>query len=351
MSAVAATLSRLARRPTPRTRRYAAQQAALFAVAAWTHRHAPVASPPDEGEVDEALLREMRQRVRDLFAADLRDAEDGIYPEDVLFHRDVPRAAARWARLVWRRPRIVARREHRAWRDLPAHLDLSAWPPYYRRTFHWQDDGYLSARSAALYDVGVDVLFLGTADPMRRRVVRPIVEAVRAIGGRGRVVDVACGTGRTLRTLARALPSARLVGVDLSPPYLDEARRILAGRPDIRLLPGAAEALPLADGSMDVATSTWMFHELPPDVRRQAMSELARVTRPGGTVVVLDSCQHADSAALKPALRRFPQDFHEPYYAGYLDDPLPELAREAGLDVVDVSTHLLSVRVVAHKPA
>ena len=51
---------------------------------------------------------------------------------------------------------------------MPA-TDLSAFPDYYLRNFHYQTGGYLSERSAKLYDQQVEVLFIGSADAMRRQ--------------------------------------------------------------------------------------------------------------------------------------------------------------------------------------
>src|SRR5690606_33839699 len=96
--------------------------------------------------------------------------------------------------------------------------DMSRYPPYYRRNFHWQTDGYFSERSAELYDLGVEILFRGTADIMRRQVIPPITRFLRGtdsgarVGARPgdvRLLDIACGTGRTLKQLAVAHPELR----------------------------------------------------------------------------------------------------------------------------------------------
>ncbi len=91
------------------------------------------------------------------------------------------------------------------------------------------------------------------------------------------VLEVGCGTGLLLRRLA--LVAARATGVDLSPGMLAHAR---ARGLDVR--EGTATDLPFADASFDVAVS---FKTLPhvPDLRR-ALGEMARVVRPGGTLIV-----------------------------------------------------------------
>ena len=110
-------------------------------------------------------------------------------------------------------------------------MKLEDYPAYYRRNFHWQTDGYLSRRSAELYNVGVELLFLGTADVMRRQIVPPIARELGGLGNpRARVLDVGTGTGSALRQLAQVFPDARYYGLDLSPYYIDFARERLAGR-------------------------------------------------------------------------------------------------------------------------
>lgn len=65
------------------------------------------------------------------------------------------------------------RRARRQVRDLPQDVEPEAFPDYYLQNFHHQTDGYLSDHSAALYDLQVEILFNGAADPMRRRLLKP----------------------------------------------------------------------------------------------------------------------------------------------------------------------------------
>ncbi len=107
-------------------------------------------------------------------------------------------------------------------------------------------------------------------DDLEVELVEPLV--------RGReVLEVGCGTGLILRRLSAF--AARAVGVDLSPGMLERAKAR-----GLEVVEGSATELPFADGSFDVAVS---FKTLPhvPDLRR-ALAEMARVVRPGGTLVV-----------------------------------------------------------------
>jgi len=96
----------------------------------------------------------------------------------------------------------------------------------------------------------------------------------------GAAVDVATGTGLVARCLAERHPRLRLVGVDLSPGMLAVARAALPGAEWVQ---GDAEDLPIENGSADLVTCVTALH-LFPDADR-AISEFARILRPGGRLV------------------------------------------------------------------
>lgn len=232
--------------------------------------------------------------------------------------------------------------------------EAAGLPDYYLQNFHFQTGGYLTSDSARLYDIQVETLFMGTASLMRRRAMVPIAAHLRGRDQRKlQLADVACGTGRFLSQLLEVYPRLNVTGIDLSDAYLDEARRHLhiAGRlrPGVRLVVGNAEALPLADASQDIVTTIFLFHELPAPVRRRVAHEFARVLKPGGILVFLDSAQYGDVAGWDGALESFPHRFHEPYYQHYLDDDLDGLFVDAGLPAQEQSAVLLSKLLVRRK--
>jgi SAM-dependent methyltransferase len=257
----------------------------------------------------ERSLRDLQGKFRRLLARDFANAQAGAYPMSLLFQIPLTTYARRMPALVADLPRVMRRMKRRDYQDLPADVDVKAYPPYYRRTFHWQSDGYLSRRSAELYDVGVELLFGGTADVMRRQIIPPIVEHGRRLGRPMRVLDVACGTGRALEQLLRAMPSIDAHAIDLSPYYIDEVHRRLR---QVATRQGNAESLPYADASFDAVFSVYLFHELPRNARRRVWSEMLRVLRPGGLLVIEDSIQESDAEDLAFFAERFSEDLHEP---------------------------------------
>ena len=296
-----------------------------------------------------AEARSLHRRYIDLLRTDFAHAEAGEYPRSLLFGMPVREYARALPRLVLDLPRVVLRMKRGDWRDLPSGVDLDSFPPYYRRTFHWQSDGYLSRRSAELYDLAVEVLFGGAGDVMRRQVLPPLVHFARGRGTPLRVLDVACGTGRTLAQLARTLPDAAVTGLDLSPWYLDVARGRLP--PGASLVAGNAEDMPFDDGSFDAVLSVYLFHELPRNARRRVMAEMRRVLRPGGLLVIADSVQRSDAADIAAFLERFQAELHEPFYRDYIGDDLATALAESGLEPVGEDDAFLTKIVTARRPA
>ena len=303
------------------------------------------------------MFARFRAAMDRLLEVDWQDAERGVYPPSLLFENPW----LDWARtypLVWLDlPSIWNRRSRRNVRDLPREVDPADFPAYYLQNFHHQTDGYLSDHSARLYDLQVEILFNGTADPMRRRVLAPLRRGLRAFAGRTpgrlRVLDVATGTGRTLRQLRAALPGVPLVGLDLSTAYLREANRFLAQLPGElpQLVQANAEAMPFAAGTFQAVSCVFLLHELPGAARQQVMAECFRVLEPGGILVMADSVQMADSPEFMPAMENFRRLFHEPYYRDYIGDGIEARLRQAGFTAIQAESHFMTRVWTATKPA
>ncbi|TMB03030.1 MAG: class I SAM-dependent methyltransferase [Deltaproteobacteria bacterium] len=302
----------------------------------------------------------LRRRIEQLFDEDWQDADAGLYPRELIEALPWREYALAVPKLLADLPRTRERIRNRRHDELPEHL-APRYPAYYARNFHYQTDGYLGHTSAELYDLQVELLFGGTADAMRRRLIPPVVRFARAEGhanghagpAEGRplkLLDVACGTGHFLRMLGAALPGARLFGVDLSPHYLARARETLPREVDVSLVCENAESLPFPDGHFDAATNVFLLHELPPEVRARILAEMTRVVRPGGLVVVADSLQLRDAPELHHELHAFPDRFHEPYYPSYIRDDLAGRVREASLEVCEERLAFLTKVVVARRP-
>ena len=122
-----------------------------------------------------------------------------------------------------------------------------------------------------------------------------------------------------------------MVGLDLSEAYCRHARRHLARWSRLNVVVGNAESVPAPDASFDAATCLFTFHELPPQARRNVFRECARILKPGGRLVLLDSLQRGDEPDYDAILERFPRNYHEPYYGSYLGEDFSAIARTCGL--------------------
>lgn len=318
-----------------------------------------IAPPPQERTkpIDTSTLLKYRERLNELLETDWNDAEKGIYPSSLLF--DNPwEDFLRFYPMVWLDlPLTWERANNNRFYDFSPNLKTEGYPKYYARTFHHQTDGYLSDRSADLYDLQVEILFNGSADPMRRRILAPLKREMAQAGipneSQTRVLDVACGTGRTLRMLRGALSEVSLFGTDLSPAYLRKANQNLSEIPGElpQLLNANAEALPYRDNYFQGVTSVFLFHELPAPVRQTIIDECFRVTCPGGVFVICDSIQRGDFPDMDVFLENFPAMFHEPFYKNYTEDDISGRLEQAGFEVVETQIHFASKYWVARKPA
>ena len=129
-----------------------------------------------------------------------------------------------------------------------------------------------------------------------------------------RFLDVATGTADLALAAARHFPGIRVVGVDFAPSMLEVGRRKvrdagLSGR--IELMEGDALSLPFPDRSFDVTAVAFGMRNIPDKI--SALREMARVTAPGGQVMILE-------------MTFAPGPFFRPFYGFYLDGVLPRLA-------------------------
>jgi hypothetical protein len=210
-----------------------------------------------------AMRAELRKAMGELFARELADIEAGTYLAPPPFELPPAELVQRSLRFFADIREVDQRRRGRIV-DEPFRAGLRPdLPRYYLQNFHYQTDGWLSPHSATLYDTQVETLFTGMADAMRRRALPPLKQALVGRLREGRLLDIACGTGRFLTEVKRNWPRLAVTGLDLSGDYLAEARRQLAPWSRVDLIEAHAEAMPLPDASFDAVSAIFLFHELP----------------------------------------------------------------------------------------
>lgn len=302
------------------------------------------------------LIAILQDRLSQLLEIDWQDTEKQIYPQSLLFDHPWEDFLLYYP-LIWLDlPQTWQRITENRYQDFSPAISQQGYPQYYLQNFHNQTDGYLSGLSANLYDLQVEILFGGTANPMRRRILAPLKSGLERFQGlqqtQIRVLDVACGTGATLKLIRAAMPQVSLFGTDLSPAYLQKANQLLSQYPDElpQLIQANAEELPYLDNYFHGVTSVFLFHELPASVRQTVIEQCFRVTKPGGILIICDSIQMFDSPELADIMEFFPTTFHEPYYRNYVADDLVQRLEKVGFEDIEVQVHFLSKYLIAYKP-
>jgi len=153
---------------------------------------------------------------------------------------------------------------------------------------HDDGSGAMFDRIAGRYDLLNRLNSLGLDQGWRRRTAKALVPAGAASGAL-RILDVAAGTGDLAIAIARHCPAAMIRGVDTSASMTAiGSRKVeragLAGR--VCLDEGDAQNLAFPDESFDAAAIAFGIRNVPDRLR--ALCEMARVTRPGGRVAVLE---------------------------------------------------------------
>jgi len=128
------------------------------------------------------------------------------------------------------------------------------------------------------------------------------------------VLDLAAGTGKLTRQLL--VRGAHVVALEPDPGMRATFTRVL---PDVEIVDGSAEAIPLEGGMFDVVAVGQAFHWFEPD---RALAEMHRVTRPGGGFALLWNAWHDDDPilsridALLRSVRPPASRWHERYRRG-----------------------------------
>jgi SAM-dependent methyltransferase len=158
-----------------------------------------------------------------------------------------------------------------------------------------------------------------------------------------RALDIGCGPGALTAVLADRLGSDHVAALDPSEPFVDAARARLPGV-DIRR--ASAEDIPFDDDSFDVSLAELVVHFMSDPVA--GLREMARVTRPGGTIAACVWDYGTDTGALSPfwkvARVLDPGVDDESGLVGVRDGQLAELFGAAGLR--DIRSTALTVHVV-----
>ena len=141
------------------------------------------------------------------------------------------------------------------------------------------------------------------------------------------VGDLGSGTGALARLLAPFV--ARVIGVDRSEEMLEAARQRVEGLGNVELRTGSLEALPIDDGTLDVALVSLVLHYV--EDPASVLAEVRRTLRPGGRLIVLDMRLHERGVGYAEEMGHV--------WPGFAPEALTAWMSEAGFDAPRV--HLL----------
>jgi len=142
-------------------------------------------------------------------------------------------------------------------------------------TIHW----------ASQYDIFTSLMGLGVNRPNSRMVIE-----LAKIKPGDKVLDVGCGTGNlTLTAKLYTGMSGSVYGIDASPEMIEVAQKKAKRMGSETIFEvGLIEQLPYPDATFDIVISRLVIHHLPDDLKRTAFTEILRVLKAGGHLLIAD---------------------------------------------------------------
>lgn len=207
-------------------------------------------------------------------------------------------------------------------------------PAYVLQEFHNLPNGNYSRRFSRGYAKGFDRSMLGTLRQGRPRIAR-------ALAGAQRALDLGSGAGH----LAVALHAAgidEVWGLEPSPYLLQQAAQ---AAPQVRWEQGTGEDSGLPSDYFDAVGVCFVFHEVPPRYLRRILAELARITRPGARLAVLEPSPEQWTQGFATLVRRYgwrgayfralAHHVHEPFLDAWHKQDFGALLAEHGFRLVE----------------
>jgi len=154
-----------------------------------------------------------------------------------------------------------------------------------------------------------------------------------------RVLDIATGTGEFARAIAPHV--ATVVGLDATDAMMEQGKKFIeqAGIENISFQKGVVQELPFQDGTFDIVSSRYAFHHFSDP--RPVISEMARVCKPGGHVIIVDIIVPDESTAVES---NYYEWLCDQSYTRALDPGAFETYfRLLGLELVSARTRVLEI--------
>ncbi|MCH2534040.1 MAG: class I SAM-dependent methyltransferase [Bdellovibrionales bacterium] len=300
---------------------YTVESFPILAIKKLLKANAPMDPMPPENH--QKLLK---QTLDGLIEQDIVNVRQGLYPRELLYPEKPQKHICRYKELLIDALKATLRQKNKKHKEFSEHTEplLKDMPEYYKRNFHYQTDGYLSSKSAELYSHQTEILFKGTIALMRRVLMAELIRHIQARKTPVRILEIGGGAGEATEILLKSCPNIEVVFVEPSKPYMEFAKNKLSEFNNIEYVNDFFENYQ-SRKKFDVVFSSFLFHELPLEVRRTVFSKSSKLLKKNAISFHIDSLQLNDNQEFNWALIQFPKDFHEPFYANYIKTPLEEL--------------------------
>jgi ubiquinone/menaquinone biosynthesis C-methylase UbiE len=140
---------------------------------------------------------------------------------------------------------------------------------------------------AGVYDLLAPLMMLGQEKRLGQKVI-----TLLDLGGGEKILDIGCGTGTLTIEIAKHLTQkdSLVVGLDAAPKMIAAAHKksLAHNCPHIRFDVAVAEKLPYEAKCFDAVISTFFFHHINYDLKKQSLLEIRRVLKKGGRVIIVD---------------------------------------------------------------
>lgn len=152
-----------------------------------------------------------------------------------------------------------------------------------------------------------------------------------------KILDVATGTGAQAYELAKL--GHEVVGIDLSPEMLVQAKKKLSPNLKLKFQEADGTKLPFKDETFDVATISLGIHDMPYDIGLKVLQEMKRVTKNDGRIMIVDyvnSKKHYPAKITQLLINLYETKNYKPFIAKGIEFYI----KEAGLKTVKESNYL-----------
>jgi len=164
---------------------------------------------------------------------------------------------------------------------------------------------------------------------------------VQIIGNKPqKVLDVACGPGSLTFQLARA--GHNVTGVDISPDMLRFAKR--DDSLNMRYIQGDATSLEFSDSVFDASTISFGLHDMPENIAIEVLSEMKRVTKNQGTIVIVEYNRSCNS--IFRLILRISRLWETRYYWSFIQSGLEKYLSAVGLKIEHRKKYLFGISQV-----